>query len=197
MKTRTVALMWVAKIGYIVMSLVFCAVGVLFIIYPEISAMTATRILGAAMAIFGTIKLVGYFSRDLYRLAFQFDLQFGILLLALGGILLVRPRLMLSFVIAVIGVCVITDALFKVETSLQAKRFGIGAWWLILTAAIITAGIGFLLLCFPKDGAVFLTLLSGVSLLLEGILNLCVAVTTVKIIKHQKPDVIEVDYEDV
>ena len=32
----------------------------------------------------------------------------------------------------------------------------------------------------------------GAALLAEGILNLCVAVSTVKIVDHQRPDVIEV-----
>ena len=35
-------------------------------------------------------------------------------------------------------------------------------------------------------------LLLGAALLAEGILNLCVAVSTVKIVDHQRPDVIKV-----
>ena len=35
------------------------------------------------MLLFGFIKMIGYFSKDLYRLAFQFDLASGILLMAL------------------------------------------------------------------------------------------------------------------
>ena len=36
-----------------------------------------------------------------------------------------------------------------------------------------------------------------VSLLCEGGLNLCVAVSTVKIIDHQRPDVIEAEYTEI
>jgi len=45
----------------------------------------------------------------------------------------------------------------------------------------------------PKSARV-LTILLGATLITEGILNLFVAVTTVKIIKHQYPDFIEEDY---
>ena len=37
----------------------------------------------------------------------------------------------------------------------------------------------------------------GVSLLCEGVLNLCVALSTVKIIDHQRPDVIETEYTEI
>ena len=36
-------------------------------------------------------------------------------------------------------------------------------------------------------------ILVGVALLFEGILNLCVAIYTVKIIKNQKQDIIDMD----
>ena len=39
--------------------------------------------------------------------------------------------------------------------------------------------------------------LLGVSLLCEGVLNLCVALSTVKIIDHQRPDVIETEYTEI
>jgi uncharacterized membrane protein HdeD (DUF308 family) len=42
-----------------------------------------------------------------------------------------------------------------------------------------------------------LTVLLGAALLAEGVLNLCVALSTVKIVKNQRPDVIETEYFEV
>ena len=36
------------------------------------------------LIVYGLIKILGYFSRDIYCLAFQFDLAFGVLLAAVG-----------------------------------------------------------------------------------------------------------------
>ena len=83
MKMRSMTPMRVAKTGYILMSLIFCALGLLFILRPDRSLAVMGGALGFAMIAFGTFKLVGYFSRDLYRLAFQYDLEFGILLIPL------------------------------------------------------------------------------------------------------------------
>ena len=38
----------------------------------------------AMLIVYGLIKILGYFSRDIYCLAFQFDLAFGVLLAAVG-----------------------------------------------------------------------------------------------------------------
>ena len=84
MKMRSVAPMRIAKTGYMVMSVVFCVVGILFIAKPDISITIIGISMGIAMIVFGIVKLVGYFSRDLFRLAFQFDLELGILLIVLN-----------------------------------------------------------------------------------------------------------------
>lgn len=192
MKTRCTIPMWVAKTGYIVMSLVFCAAGIVCIIKPGLSAGLVGRVLGVAMILFGAVKLVGYCSRDLYRLAFQYDLGFGLLLIALGVLVLVRPAQVLDFLFTALGVAVLTDALYKVQIALDARRFGISTWWLTLALAAAAGAVGLALVFRPWDSARLLTILLGVALLAEGVLNLCVAVSTVKIVNHQRPDVIEV-----
>ena len=62
-------------------------------------------------------------------------------------------------------------------------------------AGIIAGVIGAVLVFRPTESARIVTMLLGMSLLAEGILNLCVALCAVKIIRHQQPDVIECEYE--
>lgn len=197
MENRSVTPMRIAKAGYIVMSAVFCAAGVLFIALPEQAAVAAGRMLGAAMIVFGAVKLVGYFSRDLFRLAFQYDLEFGILLIALGVISLLRTSGVLDFICVAMGVAILTDGLFKIQISIDARRFGIAAWWVVLLLAVAAGAVGMALIFRPWESAMLLTVLLGAALLAEGVLNLCVAVSTVKIIKNQRPDVIETEYFEV
>ena len=194
---RSVVSMRIAKIGYIVVSIAFCLVGILMIALPEMSAWVIGNFCGAAMLVFGTVKLVGFFSKDLYRLAFQYDLQLGILLLVLGLIILFKPNNVMNFICISFGIAMLIDGLFKIQISMDAKKFGIRSWWLLLSLAIIAGLIGVLLVSRPTESSRVLVVLLGISLLSEGILNLCVAVSTVKIIKNQMPDVIETDYYQV
>ena len=196
MKMRSVTPMRIAKIGYIVMSVMFCIAGALFIALPDISITMIGISMGIAMIVFGIVKLVGYFSRDLFRLAFQFDLEFGILLLVLGLIVLIRPDDLMSFICIALGISILTDGLFKVQIALDSKRFGIKSWWVILALAVVAGTIGVFLIFRSAKSAQFLTVLLGVSILAEGILNLYTVISTVLIIKHQQPDVIEIEYSE-
>ena len=168
METRSVASMRFAKTGYIVMSIVFCVVGVLFIALPAKAAVVIGKTLGVAMAAFGVVKLVGYFSRDLFRLAFQYDLEFGILLIALGLTVLLRTSGVMDFICVAMGVAILADGLFKIQIAVDARRFGIQAWWLILALAALAGGVGLLLVFRPWESVQALTVLLGISLLAEG-----------------------------
>ncbi|MEE6208382.1 MAG: DUF308 domain-containing protein [Alphaproteobacteria bacterium] len=193
MKTRSVAPMKIAKIGYIVVSVLFCMAGILFIALPEISAKIVGIEIGIAAIVFGIVKLIGYFSKDLYRLAFQFDLEFGIMMVVLGTIVLFHPKNVMAFIAAAFGIAILFDGLFKIRIALDSKRFGIKDWWLILSLAIIAGIIGVALIFDSAFGAGVLTILIGVSFLSEGILNLYTVIRTVLIVKNQVPDFVETD----
>ena len=180
-----------AKAGYIVLSAVLSALGVMMLTRPGYSAELISRVVGIVLIAFGVFKLIGYWSRDLYRLAFQHDLAMGILVIALGLVLALRPNWAMNALCMILGIEIITDGLFKVQTALDARRFGLNTWWLILALAVAAGGIGIALLILPAAGGQTLVQLLGASLIAQGLLNLCVALCAVKIIAHQQPDVIE------
>lgn len=190
---RSVRPMQVAKTGCIVMSVLFCALGALLLFMPKLSASLIGILIAAMLIVFGLIKLTGYFSRDLYRLAFQYDLAIGILLVALGLMLLTKPGRAMDFMCLILGIAVASDGFFKVQMSLDAKRFGLSTWWLILILGVI-AGIAGLAAAFhPVEGTKVLMMLLGASLLAEGLLTLSVTLCAVKIIRDQRKDEIEID----
>ena len=178
---RSVKFMRAAKTSYIVLSALYCVFGVLLIAVPDFSMKLLGILVGCMMIGFGAVKLMGYFSRDLYRLAFQFDLAYGILLIVLGLIVLVRPVQLVSFFCLVLGICILADGLFKIQAASDSKRFGLRPWWLMLVFR-------------PMDGARALLVLLGIAMLAEGILNLCVACSMIKIIRHQQPDVLDAEF---
>ena len=192
---RSTKIIRAAKTGYIILSAIFCGLGVLLMADPGLSVALIGDIVGIALMAFGIIKLIGYFSKDLYRLAFQFDLAFGILLFALGLALLIKPESAMNILCIILGIEIIADGLFKVQTSLDARRFGLNTWWLILSLAIIDGAIGAVLIFYPSESGRTLNWLLGLSLMVEGILNLCVALCAIKIIEHQRPDAIEAEMD--
>ncbi len=193
---RSVIPMRIAKVGYLIISVAMSVLGVWLIVAPGFPLSLLGYLFGAMLIVFGIVRLVGYFSKDLFRLAFQYDLAFGILMLALGILTLVNPGGLMNFICLALGISVLTDSIFKVRISLDARKFGIRKWWLILGFAMITGILGLVLMFRPGAGSHLLAVLLGIALLSEGMLNISTVVTAVKIIKHQKPDIIEAEYEE-
>ena len=71
----------------------------------------------------------------------------------LGIVTLARPGGAMSFLCIVFGIPVLADGLFKIQISLDAKRFGIEKWWVVLLLAALTCVIGLLLVIRPSEAA--------------------------------------------
>ena len=180
---RSAGMIQTIKRSYIVISVLLCAIGLWMAFMPDLPLAAISIIIGMVLGVTGVVKLIGYLSRDLYQLAFQFDLAFGILLMALSAAMFLHPEHVISSLCIILGITILTDGLLKIQTSIDARRFGLGTWWLILLAAIPAGAAGMVLMLRPSRSAQTLTILMGVALLAEGILSLCVALCAVKVIK--------------
>ena len=185
---RSVFPMRVAKLGYIILSVGFCVLGIALISMPDLSTAMLTRVCCAAFLLFGCVKLLGYYSKDLFRLAFQFDFEFGVLMLILGLLLLLHPGTLPYLLPIAFGVALIGEGLFKIRISIDAKRFGIRSWWFCSLLAVITALCGAGLVLDSGRPWVQLMRLLGLSFCCEGLLSLVTVLTMVKIVYHQRPD---------
>ena len=108
----------------------------------------------------------------------------------------IRRRSVTPMRIAKIGYIALS-IVFCIVGVLLVAWSDIGTWRMILALAFLTVIAGVLLVFRPWESANILTVLLGISLLEEGVLNLCVAVSTVKIVKHQYSDVIDADFTPV
>lgn len=137
----------------------------------------------------GASKLFGYFSNDLYKLAFQFDLALGVLSLIVGVVFMLRRTSDYSDFAMVIGIYAIVDALLKLQTAIDAKRFGMSKWLMLLIAAVVVGGAGVLTLMnvirYPEVQA----RLMPADFILVGALNIMVTAYTVRV-KAKKKNVL-------
>lgn len=72
------------KIMYSILAVIFIIFGICLMIRPELSLRIICRLAGVLFLIYGFVKISGYFSRDIYELAFQFDFAMGLFSLAIG-----------------------------------------------------------------------------------------------------------------
>lgn len=185
-----------AKWFYIAVSAAMIIAGVLFIVFPSVSAVAICCAVGILLTLFGIVKIASYFSNDLFRLAFQFDLALGIFSVAAGVLIILHPGNIAAVMPVIIGVFVLIDGAMKIQTSHDAKLFGLVYWWGILIFGILSCVCGLLLILNPFEGASALMILLGISLIADGIQNLWITAYTVKNIKP-KVECIDAEFREI
>lgn len=164
----------IAKIGYISISIIFYITGVYCLFAPGRISENEEIIAGVILIAYGIIKIIGYFSKDLYCLAFQYDFACGILLVVLGIVMfLLRNRIDTIYFLILLGVLILLDSLLGIQTAMDAKKFGMTEWRNILIFSIIS-GIFSVLLVIGET-----VLAAGFALLAEGIMRHYIVYCTV------------------
>lgn len=187
-----------AKLSYLFISFALCALGIVLLALPEISARVLGIVFGVLLIAYGCARLTAYFTRGGWGLLFRYDLSMGILLVLLGVLVLMFPSSVMTFLTIVLGAYIIVDGIFKLQISLDAHRYGLRQWWVLLLMALASAVCGVLLLLHPYLGSSFLMIYLGVTLLCEGIMNLSALWTISRLMKQMPRKVIDAEwYEDV
>lgn len=172
------------KNAYTVMTICLIALGAALLFAPHLGLRTLCVVYGVFLIVYGVTKLSGYFAKDLFQLAFQFDLALGIVSIVLGIIIIKKTEYIIEILSTAIGIFMLVDGAFKIQTAVEAKRFGIERWWLILVMSFVVAFVGILLLVTPFETAGMIVRLIGLNLSLDGILNLFVVRNTVETIRR-------------
>ncbi len=170
----------IAKDGYIAMSVAFYVAGLILILFSDIPPDILRFASGSMLIVYGVIKITGYFSKDLYCLAFQYDFAFGMLIMVLGVLILTLGENMGTHLPLLLGLIILSDSLFKIQMSIDAKRFGLELWGVALTAAIASGACGTLLMISCLVEALAVNIIAGCSILCEGVLNQYIVMRTVK-----------------
>ena len=144
------------------------------------------RILGATMAVFGVMKIVLYFIREVEGVAIRFDFAVGLFCIILGALMLWRAPALTDILSVMIGLLVLVDSVFKLQVAVDSRRMGAHSWWVTLVCTVVCLVLGILLVFNPFDGKQVLTIMMGVSLIVDGVQNLCTVVYAAIFVKDVK-----------
>lgn len=189
-----------AKTGNIISGAAFFILGIILMIFPESSIMVLCRAAGAVILTSGIVRLAGYFSKDLYYLAFQFDFALGIFSILFGAVLIFRPSWLVSTVQMFMGIFILINGLFALQTSMDSKKFGMKYWWVLLLFSVFSSVLGFGIIINPFRSAASLVEITGITLLLVGGEKIFVSIYTIvtkKVNKDIKNAPVDLsDYKD-
>ena len=145
------------KWSYVVLSAMFLLLGIYLVVNPETSLIMICRILGAAMAVFGVMKIVLYFIREVEGVAIRFDFAVGLFCIILGVLMLWRAPALTDILSVMIGLLVLVDSVFKLQVAVDSRRMGAHSWWVTLVCTVVCLVLGILLVFNPFDGKQMLT----------------------------------------
>ena len=179
------------KALYITISILSLLAGIALVIWPGASVITICYVVGSAAILVGAVRLAGYFSKDSYNLNFQFDFAMGLVFLILGTVLIFHPGDTVAVLHFSVGILVLVDSVFKLQTALDAKHFGLKKWWVMLLCALLCAGLGLVLVILPFRTAEILVKVTGAALAVNSGENILTAGYTVKSKKRVLPIMVE------
>lgn len=179
-----------ARTGYILISILFYLSGILCLMIPNISGKAVAIAGGIILIAYGIIKITGYLSKDLYCLAFQYDFACGIFLLVLGIVVLAANQKFKGYLLSAIGVLILLDSLLCIQTAMDAKRFGLSSWPVILAFSILSGALGAALIVINTQT------IAGFSLLAEGLMRHYIVHCTVYLSPDYHPSSLKEDPEN-
>ena len=174
-----------AKIMHLCSAVIFFVAGLLLALVPDFddSGFFRNALVGIATIIIGATGIYGYFSNDMYRLAFQLDFALGIFNVIFGILLIINPVQLAVLLPTAVSILTILDGTNKSQMALEGKNFGIEKWYLVLISAVLetAAGLVLILLAYHElDVRAWM----GVAMGLVGVTNFWTTMYTVRVRKN-------------
>jgi len=179
MNHREDNIVMIAKTFSLVVSGLLLVLGVILAILGEQLAPSVRFMIGIECLLIGSTKIFGYFSNDLYRIAYQFDFAAGCVVILFGLLLLIFPTLVMPHFASCIAIYVMVDGFLRVQTAIDAKRFGMPYWYFVLIGALMLVAGAAVIYLLALDRQKFVWI--GVMLIADSFLSVLVTMYTVHV----------------
>ena len=109
-----------------------------------------------------------------------------LILFGVGRVFLIRPNMSAEIAGVILGLVVFSDGVIKIQVARHARSFGITLWWLIMVFAALASVDGLIVATYPWTGVQVLTIVLGVTFLIEGVMSACTVLTSVRVVEYRE-----------
>ena len=155
--------------AYIALNFFIAACGLLFIIFPEISAATVSKTVGLALGIAGIIEIIVFFIRDMQNKAQWWDFPFGMLFMLSGIGFLLFAKTPVSVIPLLPGFIALINAALACKKSISLVKKGKKAAYALFAINIAAALLGAVVIIRPFVYGNIFAILSGVAIMISGL----------------------------
>ncbi len=155
----------------IVSALCYIIIGLFLVWKSEATIEVISYILGGFIIALSVCAFVRYWKMKEERM-YRFDIVYGIICLLVGLALIFNPHALASVIPLIIGIWITISSAFKVQFALQLKSYKSKMWLGNLIAGVILLLCGLILIFNPFAGAVVITKIIGIFLMIYALLDL-------------------------
>lgn len=106
----------------VLMSLAYVVVGVLLIIFPDVSANVISWIIGIALIVYGIVSLTAYFLADIRDTLYNNNFVIGLMTIVFGLVVIVKKDMIMNLIPFILGLVIVSSGLAKLHRSIIAYR---------------------------------------------------------------------------
>ena len=164
---------------YVLSAVITVISGVLITLFYRYALDIVCVILGISAIIMGVFSIIRYirFPQALNR----FSLLMGLIFCAIGIYIVIKPSTLVNIVAVVFGILILFHGIIDIQQTISLKRAGYKYWSLALVFSILTIAAGIVFIVLPKDVIQSITLVLGITLIVEGIMDLWTALKVKRI----------------
>lgn len=191
------------KLNALVTSLLYAAVGLILLVWPELSANILCTVVGLFLVVCGVVDILQFLlSRDgsLYTNA---HLILGVILAVVGIWIMTQPDLISVVIPRVIGIILFVHGFGDIGDAMTLHKNGYARWGTALALAIVTLMLGALLVLDPFDAFATVVRMIGLFLLYDGISDLWITSRVSRTVKQAekdaqaRADAVDVEFKDI
>ncbi|MBO5623523.1 MAG: DUF308 domain-containing protein [Butyrivibrio sp.] len=183
--------------SYCIQAILTIIIGVVLIIWTGDSIRLVARALAALLVLVGVVTVISYFLRKDRNVVSSTGFGIGIIIAAVGVWIFINPDTFTDFIPKLFGIFILLSGILNLWQTITLMRSKYGYWSFSLLFAVITVGMGIVLLLEPTFIKNIIVTLIGVFLIIDGGSNLWTISRVAKYVKEKQQEENAIDSEAV
>lgn len=150
--------------------------GILLVFQSEFTIMAIAYIIGAILIALGALAIIK-FIKNISNGKSELDIVYGLGTIILGVLVINNHQALASIIPFVMGIGIIISSSTKLQYAFELKAKDNSQWKITMIASIVSVACGVVLLFNPFQGAVVITQIVGMFIILYGALDIISTIT--------------------
>jgi uncharacterized membrane protein HdeD (DUF308 family) len=170
-------------------------IGILIVMNPGGTVETIIKVVGWILIVAGAVSILGFALDKQKGIKSYGDIVVGVLVLAMGIILVITPKTFISFIGIIFGILLLVHGIYQIVTGFRNKGYQDSKWTHAMIFGLICIVLALIIIINPFASISSLMTLIGISLIVDGVSCIALAIRTGYIISRFKKSVAEAQEE--